>query len=216
MAILEHTHKQPSWAALQVMTIDTQQQTLLGLILAVQQADESAFSQLYDLLVERMYSLAYRMMSNVEDSEEVVADAFTQIWQQANQYRVEKSTVVGWCLMITRSRALDRLRRRKTQQNQLVDSEFDIDQQVAIDSNTDELVALFEMGSNTRRLLQSLPQIPRQMVALAFFKGLSHQEIADSCKMPLGTVKSQIKRALALLQKPSKSLTITGCNHEQQ
>jgi RNA polymerase sigma-70 factor (ECF subfamily) len=86
-----------------------------------------------------------------------------------------------------------------------VDHSTEIELIADTDFATDEVVALFESGSHTRQLLLTLPAEQRQIVALAFFKGLSHQEIALCCKMPLGTVKSQIKRALALLQKSNNN-----------
>ena len=79
---------------IQNMTTDNQQDKLLALILAVQRADQDAFSQLYDSLVSKVCSLDYRMMSNSEDAEEVVCDSFTQIWQQAKNYRPEKAMLL--------------------------------------------------------------------------------------------------------------------------
>lgn len=181
--------------------IDPQQDELLKLILAVQQADEEAFSQLYELLVAKMYGLALRMMGDRADTEEVVADAFTQIWQRAKHYHPSKGRVIAWCMVITRSRALDYLRKRKTAQGGQIRQDSALEHLSSDDFSPEEIITMFEQSSQTQRLMAALPALPRQLLALSFFKGMSHQEISHSNKIPLGTVKSHIKRALDQLQK---------------
>jgi len=180
-----------------------EQKSLFDLILAVQQGDEIAFSKLYDVLIPRVYSLAQRIVRNNADTEEVVCDSFTQIWQQAKNYHPDKGSVIAWCMVITRSRSLDYLRKRKVRSGK-IDDVADYVKDVADEGNEpDKLLESFQENSKTRHLLESLTEIQRQLIALSFFKGFSHQEISDSTTIPLGTVKSHIRRALEQLQKIS-------------
>ncbi len=185
-----------------LMQVD-EQEKLLTLMQAVQRSDEIAFTELYDALISRVYSLAQRIVNNPADTEEVVCDVFTQIWQQANSYYPQKGSVIAWSMVITRSRSFDYLRKRKVRSGK-IDDVADYIRDVADEGNEpDTILQMFQENSKTRHLLESLPIIQRQLLALSFFKGFSHQEISVTTKIPLGTVKSHIRRALEQLQKIS-------------
>jgi len=188
------------------MVIEEQQGKLYNLILAIQASDEQAFSEFYDLLVSKIYALSYRMLNNTSDAEEVVSDVFTQIWQQARNYNAQKANVIAWTLMFTRSRSLDLIRKRKAAQIKTsATDEFVIN---IIDSNNEpeRIIEMFQDNSRTHQLMASLSAKQRQLLALSFFRGLSHQEIANATNIPLGTVKSNIRKALIQLQ----SITLQG------
>ena len=173
---------------------------LVSLVQAVVARDEAALARLYDLTVGRVYSLAYAFTRNSADAEEVVGDVYLQVWQKADQYRANRGTVLAWLLIHCRSLALDLLRRRRRQeagQEQLA-----LQEAVEVDAaaSTEELLALVQEGTRVHQALSALSDIQRQLIALAFFSDMSHQAIAAAVQLPLGTVKSHIRRGLKTLR----------------
>jgi len=182
------------------MNVIDEQDELFRMILAIQNSNEELFSTFYDKVVSRVYALANRILLNRSDAEEVVCDVFTQIWQQAKSYHPEKGSVIAWCMVITRSRALDNLRKKKKHSDRIQDA-AEFYQEVANEKcEPDKVIQMFQKHSEVRTVLESLSGAQRQLLALSFFKGLSHQEISDATSLPLGTVKSNIRRALEQLQ----------------
>ncbi len=182
------------------MTEINEQDELFSMILAIQNSDESVFSDFYDKVVSRIYALANRILVNRSDAEEVVCDVFTQIWQQAKSYHPEKGCVIAWCMVITRSRALDNLRKRKKHSERIQEASDFYEEVADEQSEPDKVVQMFQENSKVRGVLESLSGIQRQLLALSFFRGLTHREISDATSIPLGTVKSNIRRALEKLQ----------------
>lgn len=169
---------------------------LCGWIAGMVARDEAALGELYEAMVGRVYGLALRITRNVQTAEEVTEDAFWQAWRQAPRFDSSRGTAVAWVMTIARSRALDALRRVDPAES-LADEE---DRRPDEAAGPEDLLAAAEAGSRLQLALQGLEPLPRQLVALAFFRGLSHEEIADHTGLPLGTVKSHIRRALGRLR----------------
>lgn len=169
---------------------------LCAWIALVVSRDEAALGNLYEAMIGRVYGLALRITRHTQTAEEVAEDTFWQIWRQAPRFDPARGSAVAWMLTIARSRALDALRRRDPAQctEDAGDSEPD-----AADGPED-LLAATEIGNQLHSALARLDPLPRQLVALAFFRGLSHEEIAVHTGLPLGTVKSHIRRALGRLR----------------
>jgi len=167
---------------------------LVALVTRTAERDQRAFERLYTLTVRRVYTVAMRMMRNDETAEEVVEDTFWQAWRDASRYDASRGRVLTWLMTICRSRALDALRRRDP-----AETRSDVEQLRAAEvSEHAEPLAMMESmerGSAVLKALESLKPQARQLVSLAFFRGLSQQEIADTCGMPLGTVKATMFRA---------------------
>ncbi len=173
---------------------------LCAWIARIVESDEAALAALYDAMVGRVYGLALRITRQVQLAEEVAEDTFWQIWRQAPRFDVARGTAMAWIMTMARSRALDALRRRDP-----AECEADIETLVeggGSDSpGPQDLLEAVQQGSLLHAALARLDPLPRQLVALAFFRGLSHEEIADQTGMPLGTVKSHIRRALERLRR---------------
>jgi RNA polymerase sigma factor (sigma-70 family) len=168
--------------------------------------DESALLCLYDHLSAPVNALALHITKQRELAEEVVQDTFWQVWRQAARYNSERGTVRAWVLTIARSRALDMLRQTKVNENELAMERPDFEKladrgEVAA---LDLLIALQE-SQLLHVALASLEPLPRQLISLSFFRGFSHEEIAGHCALPLGSVKSHIRRALQNLQQLLKT-----------
>jgi RNA polymerase sigma-70 factor (ECF subfamily) len=161
--------------------------------------DQEALAALYAAVVGRVYGMALRMTRQAALAEEVTQDTFWQIWRQAPRFAPERGSTLAWIMTMARSRALDALRRIEPGQCELEAEVLERAESPEKEAPPDLLNAMQE-GHYLYATLASLDPLPRQLLSLAFFRGLSHEEIAGHTGMPLGTVKSHIRRALATLR----------------
>lgn len=166
---------------------------------AVVDRDEQALAALYDATFSRVYGLVRRIVRNDALAEEVVEDSFFQVWRQAPRFDPARGMALTWLLSIARSRALDALRREQRIEAEPLDDEAAAEG-AGETMPADELLDLARRRSDLHQALMLLGSQPRQLVSLAFLRGLSHEEIAEQTQLPLGTVKSQIRRALLTLR----------------
>jgi len=174
---------------------------LAALIQRIRKQDPQALEALYEQTVQRVYGLALRIVADTADAEEVCCDVYQQVWRTAKQFNPRRGNALQWIMVIARTRALDCYRRRHRQHSQLHLSD-------APDAYPDEatpaaelLLEQFETDSAVRAAVSRLSPEQQLLIGLAFFQGLSHQQIADRTQMPLGTVKSHIQRGLSALRK---------------
>ena len=167
------------------------------LVARMAQGDAAALEGIYDATVGRVHGLALRILKDNTCAEEVVSDVYLQAWRNATTYSRERGTVSTWLLVICRSRSLDALRARDD-----VVSYQDCVAEVPCASTEDpqDLLAATQRSSSVHAALASLAPLPRQLIALAFFRGYTHEEIATFMGMPLGSVKSLIRRGLTSLR----------------
>ncbi len=188
----------PGATAQQYFTEDLSQLRLAEQVAAMACGDEAALGALYDATVSRVYGLALRITRKAEAAEDVVAEVYLQAWQEAGRYDPERGKTSTWLLTICRSRALDALRRGDKAESH-ADPELLRENEETSDDPLNLLLAV-ERNSEIYRALQTLDAVQRQMIALAFFKGYSHQDIAHHVAMPLGTVKTHLRKALIHLE----------------
>jgi RNA polymerase sigma factor (sigma-70 family) len=163
--------------------------------------DEAAFAALYEAAIGRVYGLALRITRHAALAEEVAEDAFWQIWREAPRFDPARGTAMAWLLTITRSRALDSLRARDPAE--LVEDAgelADAHNRLEWPASPVDLLTATQSDDSLHQALAQLDAQPRQLIALAFFRGLTHDEIAAHTGMPLGTVKSHIRRGLTTLK----------------
>lgn len=160
-------------------------------------SDQAALGLLYDHLLDAVYGLAFRITNRVQLAEEVAQETFWQVWRQAPRFNPERGTVKAWVMTIARSRAIDSLRQLEGKETQLMQETIEMAEY--LEAPADLLLALQE-GEHLHNAMASLDPVPRQLISMAFFRGLSHEEIASYTDIPLGTVKSHIRRALHNLQ----------------
>lgn len=174
------------------------EEQLAAWIAAIAQQDERALVALYDASFSRVYGLVRRIVHNTALAEEVVEDAYFQVWRQALRFDPARGKALTWLLAMARSRAIDALRREARFAHAPLDEEApDLPGERPLQ---DELLDLARHHADLHQALMRLGAQPRQLVSMSFFRGLSHQEIADQMDLPLGTVKSQIWRALQALR----------------
>ncbi len=149
---------------------------------------------LYDAYHRQALGLAYHLLQDQGDAEEVVQDAFLAAWRNADSYDPAKGSTRTWILTFVRNRAIDRLRARRSGVATALD-----EQQPDERDLFDEVAKNIE-AARARRALQELPQEQRQVIGLAYFAGLTQNEIAERLAIPAGTVKSRIRLGLNRLR----------------
>jgi RNA polymerase sigma-70 factor (ECF subfamily) len=182
---------------------------LIELIERIADRDERALTALYDATLKRVYGLVLRVVSRPALADEVVEETYFQIWRNALRFDAARGCAMAWLLGMARSRAIDAVRREARFQHASLDAESA--PEVASDVlQADDLLDVAQGHAELHRALMLLNAQPRQLVALAFFRGLSHEEIAAQTALPLGTVKSQIRRALSTLRQMLGSSGLQG------
>ena len=171
---------------------------LIALFERILKQDQKALATLYDQTVGRVYGLALRISRNEAAAEEIAEDVYMQVWKSAATYSEERGHPLAWMMIITRSRALDYLRRRDPAESH-PEPETLADYGDSVD-DPGQLLEALQSGTALHAAIAELPAIQRQLLALAFFQGLSHSEIADHAGLPLGTVKTHLRRALLTLR----------------
>lgn len=172
--------------------------TLLRLI---SHARTEALSELYDRYSRLVFSLALNVVGDHPTAEEITQDVFTSVWEKAATYRVEQSKVSTWLSSITRYRSIDILRRRGSRPEQHSVSWADINPgSEPHTEDTQHLAELSLLQQRVRAAVASLPREQQEALALAYFKGYSHTEIAEALSEPLGTVKTRIRLGMQKLR----------------
>ena len=177
-------------------------QTLMALIDRVAQRDEPALKALYDLTSGKLYGLALRVLGKNEWAEDALQETFLQIWRTAPDYRATLSPPMAWLGLIVRSRSLDLLRRRKADREHLRDEIDDgMADTLAGDSpNPMDTSLASQQAWALHQCLGRLENKQREVVSLAYLRDLSHGELSEQLKLPLGTVKTWIRRGLDQLR----------------
>ena len=185
-----------AWSQRSLLLADLLARTGLG--------DRTAFAELYRLAAAPLLGVVLRIQADRAVAEEVLQEVFVSVWRHAGSFRAAQSQPMTWLTHIARNRAIDSLRRAQSQPQTMAaasDAEDDLLERQP-DPRGDAL-DLLERAADARALnacLQDLSPQQRQSVALAFYDGLSHAELADHLRQPLGTVKSWLRRALITLK----------------
>ena len=170
--------------------------------------DRSAFKRLYELSSGHLFAVLLRIQRDRSVAEDLLQEVYISAWKAAGSFDAQQAQPLTWLTHIARNKAIDSLRRAKSQPRleSMHRDDDDDDRPDAVERRADDApgpVALLERASVARQLgqcMQGLSASQRQSVALAFFDGLSHAEVAERLRQPLGTVKSWVRRALMTLK----------------
>lgn len=181
--------------------VDCSSLTDPALLQLIAQAHPPALAELYDRYGRLVFSLALHVVGDQAAAEEITQDVFTSVWEKAATYRLEQSKVSTWLSSIARHRAIDILRRRNVRPDHHSVSwgEFALEEQVD-PASTAELAEIALARQQVRAAIALLPPDQQQALALAYFRGYSHSEIAGLLGEPLGTVKTRIRLAMIKLR----------------
>ncbi len=161
-----------------------------------------ALGALYDAHARTVFAMAKRVLVRQEDAEEVVQDVFAYVWREAARYEQGRATVAGWLVMLTRTRALDKLRARRARPDldQAADPAPVLDRSISKTATPEAMAVSNDAARSVGRALANLPAEQRSLIELAYFEGLSQSEIAERIATPLGTVKTRMRTALQTMR----------------
>jgi len=163
--------------------------------------DQRAFAEFYEITASHLYGVALRILKDAAAAEEILQEAYVNVWQHAGSYEVAKSRPMTWLTSIVRNRCLDQLRRRQVGTVTLAGDEDAPEIDVPDDRMTPaEMLLAGAEARSVRECVDTLEAGPKQAIALAFYQGLTHAELAAHMRQPLGTVKSWVRRGLERLK----------------
>jgi RNA polymerase sigma-70 factor (ECF subfamily) len=155
--------------------------------------DSCAFAEFYDRHVPRVFALALRHLGQHGDADDVCQEVFLQVWSRARQFDATRAKPVAWLFWIARSRALDRLRRRR-------DAPLAGAPETAVGDDPASVLTDGEATQQVREALTKLPDEQRGAISLAFFSGLTYEQVARHQAVPVGTAKTRIRLAMKKLR----------------
>ena len=164
--------------------------------------DQAAFAELYAQTSSHLYGVAVRILRDGALAEEILQEAFVSVWHHAGSYDAAKSQPSTWLAAVIRNRCLDLMRRRELDTVTMTTDDDD-GREFDLPSGDPTPVEMLLAGADAqavRDCVDALDAGPKQAIALAFYQGLSHAELADHLRQPLGTVKSWVRRALERLK----------------
>lgn len=173
-----------------------------ALVRKIAGGDRDAFAQLYDRYSRPLYATAFRILSDATEAEDIVHDVFVALWTKAAEFDLNRGTAFSWAITFTRNRAIDRVRSRKRRM-ELLDKSAPSDLSYATGADQTDLgdeLWYKEKAAAVRVAVKELAADQRSALELAFFGGLTQQEIAAKLQEPLGTVKARIRRGLLKLR----------------
>jgi RNA polymerase sigma-70 factor, ECF subfamily len=174
-----------------------EQERDLQCILRLQAGDQRALGELYDRYTPLLYPVALRILRSASDAEDVLQEAWLQVWKRVVTYDPRRGTVAAWLLTVTRSRALDRYRSLSSRKRAENEENFEPQQPAPGPSN---MSLHNELHDRVQNALDALQPKQREVLEIAYFEGLSQSEIADRLGAPLGTVKSWTRQGLMRLR----------------
>jgi RNA polymerase sigma-70 factor (ECF subfamily) len=171
-----------------------------SLVSLISTGDEDAFARFYDKFSAPVYSMLMKILGNAQDAEEVLQQAFMQVWRRAGTFQPGRASVFTWLVIITRSKAIDRIRQRQRNARLLEEAAKDAPQVAESFIPDSRGVIRHEQRDIIRGALDQIPGEQREAIEMAFFQGLTQTEIAEALGAPLGTVKARIRRGLLRLR----------------
>lgn len=167
------------------------------MIVAVGRGDKAAFAELFEQAAPRVKGYLIRMGSSKDQAEEIAQDVMVAVWRKARTYQPEKAAASTWIYKIARNRRIDLWRREYR-------LELDPDEPGLQGDEPKipfEILDTAEQASAVRRAVATLPEDLNLSLRLAYFEGLTHSEIAVKLGVPLGTIKSRIRKAMKMVRK---------------
>lgn len=181
---------------------DERQQADARLVRRVAEGDKTALAELYDRFSRPLYATALRVLQDQAEAQDVVHDGFVTLWEKAATFEAAKGTAFSWAVTLVRNRAIDRVRMRRRRAELLTASApSDLGYDEAHTApGADDTASLGDEARAVRAAVATLPPDQKRALELAFFGGLTQQQIAEKLAEPLGTVKARIRRGLLKLR----------------
>jgi len=169
---------------------------LATILEAVALGDREAFAQLYARTSAKLYGICLRLLANEAEAEDVLQDVYVTVWQKAERFDRGRASPITWLAVLARNKAIDRLRRRSTKAEP-IEAAADVEDDSPLPF---ELVQQKQDAGRLSDCLDQLDERPRAMIRAAFLDGATYPELAEREGVPLGTMKSWIRRAMQRLR----------------
>ena len=169
---------------------------LVDLLDAVARGDRRALSDLYARTSAKLYGICLRLLGSEADAQEALQEAYVTVWQKASRFDASRASPITWLCVLARNKAIDRLRQRPVAAEEL-------DEAVAVPDSGPTALELVEQAQESHRLTRCLDELEdrtRSMIRAAFLDGATYSQLADRESVPLGTMKSWIRRGLLRLR----------------
>ncbi|MEZ4669505.1 MAG: sigma-70 family RNA polymerase sigma factor [Anaerolineae bacterium] len=174
------------------------QATELALLQRVNAGDEEALMLFHNQYVNLVYSVAYRVLGDQQAAEEVTQDTFMRLWKKSESYDPEKGRFTTWLLTVTRRLAIDVLRQRQRREPQT--GMLFMDEDPTLWENLPGTDGTTDLRRTLRSVLGQLPPEQSKLIELVYFYGMSHNDIAETLNLPLGTVKTRVRLGMQKLR----------------
>jgi RNA polymerase sigma-70 factor (ECF subfamily) len=207
VARMEHFHppEQEESPVAPLRQLRIREEALAALVARAAGGDQMALAALYDETSALVYGLALRILRDQYAAEDVTIDVYAQVYRQVSSYDANRGTPSAWLVALTRSRAIDRLR-QEAQRREREEPLEATTRLPALTAGPEECSATTELRRLVQRALALLTPEQRQVIELAYYSGLSHNEIAAKLGQPLGTIKTRIRTGMLLLREDLRSL----------
>ena len=164
--------------------------------------DSNALEQLYDLYNALLYGLVIPIVKKREEAEDVVQEVFLKIWEKASTFDDERGNVYSWIVTLARNRAIDRIRSKGYKSQQKVSTSIS-EPEFTLEADTIdplETTIYSDRAELVNRALEQIPENQREVIEIAYYKGMTQSEIADHLDLPLGTVKTRTRLGMMKLR----------------
>lgn len=170
------------------------------LLARVARGDRDAFGQLYDLSSPLLFTLALRILRDRDEAADLLQEVYVEVWRKSLRYDTQRGSPMAWLIILTRSRAIDRLRARASRGVAVTDTLDETAPLVDRQPSPFDRQAASEVREIVTRAMADLPPPQQEALELAYYEGLSHAEIAERLNQPLGTIKTRIKLGMSKLK----------------
>ena len=172
------------------------------LMQSIAAGDESAFETLYERYASTLYAICLRVLRREADAAEVLSEVFLEVWEKAAKYDPQRPSARGFLVTLTRCRSIDRIRALNSNSNHHIQLTigWGASSRHPEPAEPHHRMVLEEESSMLRQAIGNLSSTQQRVLQMAYFDGLTHHQIADQLDMPLGTVKTAIRRAISLLR----------------
>lgn len=170
------------------------------LLRRIASGDRSAFSSFYDLYSGLLFSIAVKILNDAKEAEDVLQEVCMQIWNKADSYDPLLGKPVSWAVTLTRNKAIDRIRASQRRSHLLEQAAVEADILPDNSPSANERMHGKENAKMIRSVVAALPSDQRRAIEMAFFSGLTQDEISKTLQEPLGTIKARIRRGMLKLR----------------
>ncbi|MEP5937066.1 MAG: sigma-70 family RNA polymerase sigma factor [Erythrobacter sp.] len=160
--------------------------------------DKNALEDIYRATSTKLFGICYRILGDRKEAEDALQDVYVNLWQRADRYDPARASPISWLSTFARNRAVDRLRTGKIRQNAVpVDEAAPVPDSAPL---ADDLLIDSERSARVHTCIETLEHKQRDAIKTAFFEGRTYAELAEAQDVPLGTMKSWIRRGMAKLK----------------